>query len=161
MTAPLTATVFTSAPLRALRLRHDLTQDALARRLGVTKEAVSLWELGNHPSLVNLLRVVSLFAVPLGTFFVVIDDTQADREARQAPQRADARPRRGGLGRGSPITRAVAQLERKRGTWITHPGWHIPVGLADFSIALLRNVAADEQLACEARAAYLQSVKKP
>jgi DNA-binding XRE family transcriptional regulator len=38
-------------PIRAARLSRDLSQEALGRRVGATKAAISKWENGrNHPA---------------------------------------------------------------------------------------------------------------
>ena len=48
-----------------LRSMRSWSQVTLAKRLGVTKQAVSNWENGNiQPSIEMLLRLARLFGVP-------------------------------------------------------------------------------------------------
>lgn len=52
--------------LAALRRERGLTQDELARAVGVTRQAVSKWERGViAPSTVNLVALGRLYGVPL------------------------------------------------------------------------------------------------
>lgn len=52
--------------LTALRKEQGLTQDELAREVGVTRQAVSKWERGViSPSTVNLIALGRLYGVPL------------------------------------------------------------------------------------------------
>ena len=46
----------------SLRMRHDLTQDALARRTGTTKSAISRLESGQHaPTVATLEKIAAAF----------------------------------------------------------------------------------------------------
>ena len=52
------------ALIRRLRLGKDMTQSALADRLGVSVQAVSKWESGaSDPSTSNLLALAKLYGV--------------------------------------------------------------------------------------------------
>lgn len=50
--------------LKQLRQEHHLTQDMLARRLFVTRQAVSQWEKGlREPSIATIIRLHDLLEV--------------------------------------------------------------------------------------------------
>lgn len=50
--------------LNTLRREHGDTQSALAEKLGVSRQAISLWELGDAvPSMDNLKRLSELYGV--------------------------------------------------------------------------------------------------
>lgn len=52
--------------LLALRTRAGLSQEALAERLGVSRQSISKWETdGSIPDLDNLVRLSEIFGVPL------------------------------------------------------------------------------------------------
>ena len=57
--------------IRALRLQHDqMTQQALAERIGVTRQTVNAIELGKYsPSLEVAFRIAEVFGVPLEEVF--------------------------------------------------------------------------------------------
>lgn len=56
----------------ALRMRHDLTQEALAQRTGTTKSAISRLESGQHaPTVVTLEKVAAAFGGHLVITFAV------------------------------------------------------------------------------------------
>ncbi len=51
--------------LKAQRIRHKMTQEFVAERLGVSRQAVSKWESGaSDPSTSNLLALAKLYEVP-------------------------------------------------------------------------------------------------
>lgn len=59
--------------LIALRAEDNLTQTALARKVGVTRQAVYMWEKGqSYPEAETLLALRGLFGVPID---VLLDDT--------------------------------------------------------------------------------------
>jgi DNA-binding XRE family transcriptional regulator len=64
-----------------LRMRHNLSQEALARRVGTTKSAISRLESGQHaPTVATLQRI----AVAFGGHVVVsfdVPDTPLDKKA--------------------------------------------------------------------------------
>lgn len=52
--------------IKALRTEKGLTQDQLAAKLFVTKQAVYKWEKGsNHPDIENLKKLCSIFQIKL------------------------------------------------------------------------------------------------
>ncbi len=54
--------------LRELRARHGLTQDQVAKKLGVHESAVCRWEGGSRsPTHVDLLKLADLFRVSVDT----------------------------------------------------------------------------------------------
>jgi putative transcriptional regulator len=57
--------------IRRLRFEHDeMTQQALAERIGVTRQTVNAIELGKYfPSLEVAFRIAAVFAVPLEHVF--------------------------------------------------------------------------------------------
>ena len=79
--------------IRALRTERQLSQEAVADRLHVSRQAVAKWENGaSLPSTANLLALCALFDVP--------------PEALTAPDAAPARP--AGRRRASCVLFAVA-----------------------------------------------------
>jgi transcriptional regulator with XRE-family HTH domain len=57
--------------IRALREGLGYTQQELAERVGVSKQALSQWENGEtEPSIGNLLKLVNLTGAKLDSFFV-------------------------------------------------------------------------------------------
>jgi putative transcriptional regulator len=57
--------------IRRLRFEHhEMTQQALAERIGVTRQTVNAIELGKYsPSLEVAFRIAAVFAVPLEHVF--------------------------------------------------------------------------------------------
>ena len=56
--------------IRHLRDRDEMTQQALADRIGVTRQTVNAIELGKYsPSLEVAFRIAAVFGVPLGEVF--------------------------------------------------------------------------------------------
>jgi putative transcriptional regulator len=57
--------------IRELRFDHDqMTQQALAERIGVTRQTVNAIELGKYsPSLEVAFRIAAVFGVPLDEVF--------------------------------------------------------------------------------------------
>ena len=50
--------------LKAVRMRYNMTQEFVAERLGVSRQAVSKWETGSaEPSTSNLLALAKLYGV--------------------------------------------------------------------------------------------------
>ena len=67
--------------LLTLRKRSGLSQEALAEKLGVSRQTVSRWELGTaQPELGSLLPLCRLFGVPAE---VLLDDGQDPRSPRK------------------------------------------------------------------------------
>lgn len=81
------------ARLRSLRRSADLTQAALAERIDVTTEHVSLLERGRvAPSFRTLERLVDALGTSVGEFFRFPDTA--------SPHARPGRPSRSELGRG-------------------------------------------------------------
>ena len=66
--------------IRRLRLRKDVTQEAMAHHLGVTPQAVSKWERNSALPDISLLPALSAyFGVTIDELFAVSDDTRLER----------------------------------------------------------------------------------
>lgn len=79
--------------LLTLRKRSGLSQEALAEKLGVSRQTVSRWELGTaQPELGSLLPLCRLFGVPAEA---LLDDAQDLPEiSPSTPERKPLRNRR-------------------------------------------------------------------
>lgn len=56
--------------LKALRAEHDLTQEQLARKVGVSRKTVNVIEAGDYsPSVSLALAIAAVFGVPLDEVF--------------------------------------------------------------------------------------------
>lgn len=78
-----------SQKLIALRRRDGLTQTGLARSVGVTRQAVYLWEKGlSYPEAEALLALRRLFGVSIDALLVDEIDVDAGAEAGSPPPRA-------------------------------------------------------------------------
>jgi putative transcriptional regulator len=61
--------------LKELRARHDLTQEALANKVGVSRQSIISIEKGRYsPSVVLALRIAQVLQVPLEQAFWLEDD---------------------------------------------------------------------------------------
>lgn len=66
--------------IRRLRLRKDVTQEAMANHLGVTPQAVSKWERNAAAPDIALLPALSAyFGVTIDELFALSDDTRLER----------------------------------------------------------------------------------
>lgn len=73
--------------IRNCRLEKKLTQDAVARALGLSRQAVTKWENGSAaPSTENLIRLTELFEVPLETLIGHETTTSPDQTIPQKKQ---------------------------------------------------------------------------
>ena len=62
--------------LKVLRAEHDLTQEALADRVGVSRQAINAIETGKYePSLSLAIRRARLFEQPVEAIFL-LEETQ-------------------------------------------------------------------------------------
>ena len=72
-----------------IRMEHGLTQEALARRIGTTKSAISRLESGRHkPNVDTLDRVARAFGKRLLITFQDVDQPLARIGASQLPRAA-------------------------------------------------------------------------
>jgi putative transcriptional regulator len=65
--------------IRRMRFDHDeMTQEALARRVGVTRQTIIALEAGRYvPSLLLAVRLARVFGVAVETLFVLENDGEA------------------------------------------------------------------------------------
>ena len=76
------------ARIRAERRDRGLTQDELARRIGVSRSAVAQWETGRTGQITgNLSRIAAALEVSV-EFLVYGQDTRAAAEVRQGDELA-------------------------------------------------------------------------
>ena len=72
-----------SERLEDLRKQHDLTQDQLAEKLMVTRQAISRWERGlAYPTIENLQALAQLYQVSLDTLLL---DEPPPKPVKPAP----------------------------------------------------------------------------
>ena len=65
--------------IRTYRKRKDMTQEEMARRLGVTAPAVNKWEKGNSlPDITLLAPIARLLDVSLDTLLAFREDLTAE-----------------------------------------------------------------------------------
>ena len=58
--------------LKVLRAEHDLTQEALADRVGVSRQAINAIETGKYePSLSLAIKIARLFNQPVEQIFIL------------------------------------------------------------------------------------------
>jgi putative transcriptional regulator len=63
--------------LKELRARHDLTQEALAEMVGVSRQSIISIEKGRYsPSVTLALRIARILQVPLEEAFWLDDDEE-------------------------------------------------------------------------------------
>lgn len=63
--------------LKELRARHDLTQEALAEMVGVSRQSIISIEKGRYsPSVTLALRIAGILQVPLEEAFWLDDDEE-------------------------------------------------------------------------------------
>jgi len=63
--------------LKELRARHDLTQEALAEMVGVSRQSIISIEKGRYsPSVTLALRIARILQVPLEEAFWLDDDQE-------------------------------------------------------------------------------------
>ena len=83
--------LFTANKLTALRKHNGLSQEALAEKIGVSRQAISKWERGEaSPDTENLLSLSKIYCVSL-------DDILGDLSAEEIIEKAEkkhARSRR-------------------------------------------------------------------
>jgi putative transcriptional regulator len=63
--------------LKVLRAEHDLTQEALAARVGVSRQAINAIETGKYePSLSLAIKIARLFNQPVEQIFILEETGQ-------------------------------------------------------------------------------------
>jgi putative transcriptional regulator len=61
--------------LKVLRAEHDLTQEALAARVGVSRQAINAIETGKYePSLSLAIKIARLFSQPVEQIFILEEE---------------------------------------------------------------------------------------
>ena len=61
--------------LKVLRAEHDLTQEALAARVGVSRQAINAIETGKYePSLTLAMKIARLFNQPVEQIFILEEE---------------------------------------------------------------------------------------
>ncbi len=87
--------------LAARRKQAGLSQEALAEKLGVSRQAVSKWERSeSSPDTDNLIALAKLYGVSLDELLYV-DDAIADDVAFEAADRAESQARAAEAGQGT------------------------------------------------------------
>lgn len=77
--------------IQALRKEHDLSQEGLGEKLGVSRQAISRWEMdGAVPEVDKLIAMSKLFQIPLGQLLGV-----EEPEPARPPSRGSGRRRWG------------------------------------------------------------------
>ena len=121
--------------IREHRRRAGLSQEALARRMDVSRQAVTKWESGQSaPSTENLFRLAELFGT---TVDLLLPSEEADAPAAEAPPPLWSRSRR--------RPRVLAALAVTAGYLVFYllgrilpPGGQLPAGLAAVGAAQRR-----------------------
>lgn len=97
--------------MRQLRKREGLTQEQLAQRLMVTRQAVSNWERGtNLPDIETLIRIATTFHVSLDLLILGKGESNMDDKDLAGPARRQA-PRRRPTARWPASSSATAARE--------------------------------------------------
>lgn len=67
--------------IKTLRENNDLTQNQLARKLGVTRASVNAWEMGqSSPNIKNVLGMADIFNVSTDYVLGRINDSSIDTD---------------------------------------------------------------------------------
>lgn len=87
--------------IRILRCGRDLTQQALADELGVSRSAIAMWEKGERePNLETLEALAKIFSVPLS---VLVERSSPELPANVIPVTRRRIPLLGAIAAGEPI----------------------------------------------------------
>lgn len=82
-----------SEHLEDLRKQHDLTQDQLAEKLTVTRQAISRWERGlAYPTVDNLKALAQLYQVSLDTLLLDEPPESVEPAPAEAPEPTQPAP---------------------------------------------------------------------
>ena len=75
--------------IKYLRDKHGMTQTDLARKLGISRSAVNLWEMSlSSPSLSNIIEMKDIFQVSIEYLLdlsdtITVDITELSNEERE------------------------------------------------------------------------------
>jgi transcriptional regulator with XRE-family HTH domain len=73
-----------SAQLKKYRTKRGLSQDELARKLFISRQAISKWENGEGtPDLSNLVKLAGLLNVSLDTLVLGVEETPSKIDSSQ------------------------------------------------------------------------------
>lgn len=85
---PKARTMEFSTRLKDLRAQSALSQEQLARRIGVSRQAITKWESGaGRPELESLVALADVFAVSIDAL-LGLDDAHAGRRAANTGTKA-------------------------------------------------------------------------
>jgi len=124
------------------RRRAGLSQEALAERVGVSRQAVSKWELGDAaPEVSKLVALAAVFGITTDQLLSGEAPQQAP-PAPEGPAAAQERPHRGAWGR---IERMVGRYGWLAGIYIALRGLGVTVVgcIARFAFGRMFRVAVD------------------
>ncbi len=125
--------------LTMLRKKNGMSQEDLADRLGVSRQAISRWELGTTmPDAPNLLKLSSLFSVSID--YLLHDDYQSENDAPAVKE----------------VQRTMAEKEQRNRIfylvgcicWLIAAASFLFVAIDRLSVIPLLLVFADIALAC-------------
>lgn len=111
--------------LAALRKANNLTQEFVAEKMGVSRQAVSRWETGeNKPTMEKLETLSKLYGVPLSQLLdageTFTPEPQPERFRKPEPVT-------------DPTPEAIPQETRKHIRWLP---WALTIGFAALSLVL-------------------------
>ena len=136
-----------------LRKRQGMSQEELAERLGVSRQAVSRWELGSTlPDVPNLRKLSDLFGISADD--LIRDDRELDEAGASAPESMAGETQHVEAPAESVRTDALA--EKRQGFLIGTVAWFMAAGCFFTAGIIARNVwmmslsAADLLLAIRA-----------
>ena len=70
--------------LQKLRKQNGLSQEQLAEKLNVSRQAVSKWEMGTIPDMENMVKLGRYFDCSLD--YLMNDDIDANAKSHQSPK---------------------------------------------------------------------------
>ena len=81
--------------LTSLRIENGFSQQELAERLNVTRQAISMWESGaTIPSIDSLILLSKLYGVSVDEFLGLASEKKDEEAKAEAPANAGKSPRR-------------------------------------------------------------------
>lgn len=76
--------------IKYLREKNKITQAALAKRLGISRNAVNSWEMGiSFPTVANVIELTRIFKVS-ANYLLAISDEQTVNVTRLTEEQKDA-----------------------------------------------------------------------